>query len=47
MEHTIGAHVDEGYPNNGKTQYELFKDEQHVAKLALAFKPIQCASNEL
>jgi hypothetical protein len=30
---------DEGRQNNNKTQYELVRD-QHVAELALAFKPV-------
>jgi hypothetical protein len=37
---------DEGCRKDGKTQYELVRD-QRVAELALAFRPVQHAAEEL
>jgi hypothetical protein len=46
MERTVGAAADEGSLNHGKTPYKLVRD-QRVAELALAFKPVQRAADEL
>jgi hypothetical protein len=46
MERTIGAAAAEGSPNHDKTPYVLVRD-QRMAELALAFKPVQQAADEL
>jgi hypothetical protein len=46
MDHGTVIADDEGCRNDGKTQYELVRD-QRVAELVLAFKPVQHAAEEL
>jgi hypothetical protein len=46
MDHGILTANEKGGQNNGKTQYELVRD-QRVAELALAFKLVQHAAQEL